>query len=222
MAEFVRFTLDDGSEVLFESAESDLVALHGGSPGDQDLVVSGGWDNTVRIWDADSGERLGPPIPGRISWVHAIAMGRIGDRDVVVMDFGSSVQIYDVASKDYEYLRAGNGNSMLAVAIGRLGGRDVIVSASADKTARMWDAATGRQIGDPLAGHTSSVQALALGRVGGRDIIASASDDRTIRIWGPDQEIVTVIDLLERASAIAISSRGVLYVATGVAIVSFA
>ncbi len=32
MAEFVRFTLDDGSEVLFESAESDLVALHGGAP----------------------------------------------------------------------------------------------------------------------------------------------------------------------------------------------
>ena len=30
MAEFVRFTLDDGSQVLFESAESDLVALHGG------------------------------------------------------------------------------------------------------------------------------------------------------------------------------------------------
>ena len=32
MAEFVRFTLDNGSEVLFESAESDLVALHGGTP----------------------------------------------------------------------------------------------------------------------------------------------------------------------------------------------
>ena len=32
MAEFVRFTLDDGSEVLFESAESDLVAPHGGPP----------------------------------------------------------------------------------------------------------------------------------------------------------------------------------------------
>ncbi len=32
MAEFVRFTLDDGSDVMFESAESDLVALHGGQP----------------------------------------------------------------------------------------------------------------------------------------------------------------------------------------------
>ena len=30
VAEFVRFTLDDGSEVVFESAESDLVRLHGG------------------------------------------------------------------------------------------------------------------------------------------------------------------------------------------------
>ena len=32
MAEFVRFAHDDGSELLFESAESDLVALHGGPP----------------------------------------------------------------------------------------------------------------------------------------------------------------------------------------------
>jgi hypothetical protein len=32
MAEFVKFTLDDGSEVLFESAESDLVELRGGKP----------------------------------------------------------------------------------------------------------------------------------------------------------------------------------------------
>lgn len=30
MAEFVKFVLDDGSEVFFESAESDLVALHSG------------------------------------------------------------------------------------------------------------------------------------------------------------------------------------------------
>jgi hypothetical protein len=32
VAEFVRFTLDDGSVVMFESAESDLVTQHGGQP----------------------------------------------------------------------------------------------------------------------------------------------------------------------------------------------
>jgi len=32
VADFVRYTLDDGSEVVFESAESGLVTLHGGQP----------------------------------------------------------------------------------------------------------------------------------------------------------------------------------------------
>jgi hypothetical protein len=32
MADFVRFTLDDGSVVMFESTESGLVAQHGGAP----------------------------------------------------------------------------------------------------------------------------------------------------------------------------------------------
>ncbi|WP_432246637.1 CU044_2847 family protein [Streptomyces sanyensis] len=38
MAEFIKYTLDDGSEVIFESAESALVELHGGQPN----VVDGG------------------------------------------------------------------------------------------------------------------------------------------------------------------------------------
>jgi hypothetical protein len=32
VAELIQFTLDDGSVVMFEAAESDLVALHGGAP----------------------------------------------------------------------------------------------------------------------------------------------------------------------------------------------
>jgi hypothetical protein len=32
VAEFVEFTLNDGSRVVFEAAEADLVALHGGQP----------------------------------------------------------------------------------------------------------------------------------------------------------------------------------------------
>lgn len=32
MPDFVRLTLDDGSQVLFQSAQGDLVALHRGAP----------------------------------------------------------------------------------------------------------------------------------------------------------------------------------------------
>jgi len=50
MAEFVRFALDDGSEVLFESAESDLVALHGGPP-----EVRDGGKLTARLQEVGGG-----------------------------------------------------------------------------------------------------------------------------------------------------------------------
>ena len=62
MAEFVRFTLDDGSEVLFESAESDLVALHGGAP----EVLDGG-KLTARLQGvAEAAEQVAGSLRSRL------------------------------------------------------------------------------------------------------------------------------------------------------------
>jgi hypothetical protein len=60
MAEFVRFMLDDGSEVLFESAESDLVALHGGGQPD----VRDGGKLTARLQGvAEAAEEVAGSLP---------------------------------------------------------------------------------------------------------------------------------------------------------------
>ena len=56
-----------------------------------------------------------------------------------------------------------------------------IVSASYDKTIRIWDAITGQQIGKPLEGHVERVFFASYSPDGKR--IASASCDKTIRIW---------------------------------------
>ena len=56
-----------------------------------------------------------------------------------------------------------------------------IVSASVDKTVRIWDAENGRQIGQPLNGHTEMVLSASFSPDGKR--IVSASWDNTIRIW---------------------------------------
>ena len=56
-----------------------------------------------------------------------------------------------------------------------------IVSASGDRTIRIWDAQTGEQIGSPLTGHTGGVESAAFSPDGQR--IVSASGDNTIRIW---------------------------------------
>jgi len=55
-----------------------------------------------------------------------------------------------------------------------------IVTASADKTARVWDARTGLQIA-VLAGHEDIVESAAYSPDGMR--IVTASDDKTARIW---------------------------------------
>ena len=56
-----------------------------------------------------------------------------------------------------------------------------IVTASEDKTARLWDAETGKQIGAPLVGHEDGVTSAAFSPDGKRIVTASA--DKTARLW---------------------------------------
>ena len=68
---------------------------------------------------------------------------------------------------------------MISVAFSPDGTR--IASGSSDKTVRVWDAATGQPVGQPLTGHTDAVTSVAFSPDGTR--IASGSDDSTVRLW---------------------------------------
>ena len=59
-----------------------------------------------------------------------------------------------------------------------------IVSGSNDKTLRVWDAATGQPIGQPLTGHTDPVVSVAFSPDGHR--VVSGSTDKTVRVWDAD------------------------------------
>ncbi|KAE9403797.1 WD40 repeat-like protein, partial [Gymnopus androsaceus JB14] len=56
-----------------------------------------------------------------------------------------------------------------------------IVSGSVDKTIRIWDSNTGKQLGNPLEGHDDRVYSVAFSHDGQK--IVSGSYDKTIRVW---------------------------------------
>jgi Novel STAND NTPase 1/WD domain, G-beta repeat/TIR domain len=73
----------------------------------------------------------------------------------------------------------GHDNSVLSAAFSPDGRR--IVTASSDKTARLWDAETGKPIGEPLRGHEKAVWSAVFSPDGRR--IVTASWDNTARLW---------------------------------------
>ena len=71
-----------------------------------------------------------------------------------------------------------------------------IVTASEDKTARIWDAASAKEIA-VLRGHDNYVNSAAFSPDGSR--IVTASGDKTARIWDAHLQTMAVKDLLAEA-----------------------
>ena len=78
-----------------------------------------------------------------------------------------------------ERLDLGHDGSVFSAAFSPDGKR--IVTASNDRTERLWDAATGQPIGAPLSGHEDGLVSAAFSPDGQR--IVTASHDGTARLW---------------------------------------
>ena len=96
----------------------------------RDVIVSGGGDVTVRVWDAVTGTPVGAVLTGHTGGVWAVACARVDGRDVIVSggDDGT-VRVWDAATgTPVGAVLTGHTGPVLAVACARVDGRDVIVS----------------------------------------------------------------------------------------------
>ena len=80
---------------------------------------------------------------------------------------------------------------MVGAAFSPDGTRLVSVGGEGDATIRLWDAATGEPVGQPMTGHANEVSSLAFSPDGNR--IVSGSWDETIRLWSAFPDTVAAM-----------------------------
>jgi len=142
------------------------------SPDGRQLVTAS--DKVVRRWNVATGQALGKPLPHteRVNWA---AFSPDGSRIVTAAD--KTARIW---SLDGTLLRelSGHERGIMSAAFSPDGQR--VVTASFDHTARLWDAATGQPLGQPLP-HREAVRSAAFSPDGRR--VVTASRDGAARVW---------------------------------------
>lgn len=153
------------------SAEVAGVALSA----DGQKAVSASADQTVKVWQTRRG-RTFHALNRQASWAKGVAAGASGGR-VTTVAAQEVILPEPEAARPLWVTRGhfGRINGLAVSADGRC-----IVSASADKTLKVWDVEIGREM-RPLEGHWESVNGVAVSADG--RIAVSASEDWTLKAW---------------------------------------
>jgi WD40 repeat protein len=142
-------------------------------------IVSGGWDNNVRLWGARTGKPIGQPFTGHKKWVSSVAFSPDG-KQIISGSNDKTLRLWDVRTGNpIGQPFTGHTDGVRFVAFSPDGKQ--IISGSEDKTVRLWDVRTGKPIGQPFTGHTDKVESVAFSPDGKQ--IISGSNDKTLRLW---------------------------------------
>jgi WD40 repeat protein/transcriptional regulator with XRE-family HTH domain len=140
-------------------------------------IATASFDKTVKIWDAETGNKILTLAGISSEWLSGVAFSRDGSR-VVVSSYDGTATMWDAVAGRKLFSLIGHTAPIRQVVFSPDGKR--VATASSDGSAKLWDATSGQEL-LTLAGHASQVFSVAFSLDG--KLIATASGDKTAKVW---------------------------------------
>lgn len=155
------------------------------SPDGTRLAISG-FEGIVRVWDITEDQEV---TSIKASSEAPLAFSPDSSRLITSWWDSNTAQLLNIDARDNSLILSGHTNSLFALIFSPDTKR--IVTASRDRTARVWDTAIGREL-LTLYGHPAPIYSLALSPDGVH--LATGDEQGHVRIWNiaPDQEQFSV------------------------------
>ncbi|MGZ4341187.1 MAG: NACHT and WD repeat domain-containing protein [Solirubrobacteraceae bacterium] len=141
-------------------------------------LAAGGADRTITLWSFPIHRAFGKPLVRFTKGGKEVAFSPNG-RVIASAGDGGQIYVFDTGGRLLRTLAANQGDPIESLAFDPTG--RTLGGAYGDGGIRLWDVATGRQLGGPLRGNTHSVQSIEFDRTGTR--LVSGGADGTIRLW---------------------------------------
>ena len=143
---------------------------------DDQLIVSGSTDKTIKVWEMGSGQLL-HSLEGHINSINALAITPDSKR-LVSGSSDNTIKVWNLENGQLQRSLEGHTRGVISIALTPDGHR--ILSGSGDQTIKVWELMSGRLLLS-IKGHSKTVSAVAVTK-DGRQII-SRSADKTIKVW---------------------------------------
>ncbi|PSB13648.1 hypothetical protein C7B76_19095 [filamentous cyanobacterium CCP2] len=140
------------------------------------IVASGSYDQTIRLWDAETGDCLNS-LEGHANWVWSVALSP--DGKLLASGSGDhTLRLWDTATGEHLKTLEGHTSRVWSVAFSPDGTQ--LASGSSDHTVKVWDVATGKCL-QTFQGHMNLVWSVSFSPDG--KTIVSGSQDETMKLW---------------------------------------
>jgi len=175
------------------------------------ILASGSWDNTIKLWDVNTGKEIRTLI-GHANWVNSVAFSPDG-KFLASGSADCTIKLWQVHTGIEIQTIRGHSDSVSSVVYSprtpttNSKDRQLVASGSNDYTIKLWQVYTGKNI-CTLTGHSFFVNCIAFSQDG--EILASGSADNTIKLWDVNtrREIHTLIGHSDSVWSVAFSQDG--------------